>query len=45
MGNSQRKIPGCGLTKRRRTKRASKNAGQRAGTTGKMTRFKTRIVI
>ncbi|KTF80849.1 hypothetical protein cypCar_00020836 [Cyprinus carpio] len=33
MGNSQRKIPGCGLKKRRRTKRASKNTGQRAGTT------------
>ncbi|KAL1265891.1 hypothetical protein QQF64_003918 [Cirrhinus molitorella] len=33
MGNSQRKIPGCGLKKRRRTKRGSKNAGQRAGTT------------
>uniref|UniRef100_A0A8C1WYW1 Nance-Horan syndrome b (congenital cataracts and dental anomalies) n=1 Tax=Cyprinus carpio TaxID=7962 RepID=A0A8C1WYW1_CYPCA len=33
MGNSQRKIPGCGLKKRRRIKRGSKNAGQRAGTT------------
>lgn len=45
MGNSQRKIPGCGSTKRRRTKRGSKNTGQRAGTTGKTTRFQTRIVI
>lgn len=45
MGNSQRKIPGCGLKKRRRIKRGSKNAGQRAGTTGKTTRLQTRIVI
>ncbi len=45
MGNSQRKIPGRGLKKRRTTKRASKNTGQRVGMTGKMTRFQTRIVI